>query len=71
MIAPPRLGARQDWPPLKGAGRSENQVEVPPVDTLTCPRFLYQPKVEFPWVDHTPFVALRTLPPFALISAAL
>jgi hypothetical protein len=30
---------------------------------LTCPRFLYQPKVEFPWVDHTPFVALRTLPP--------
>jgi hypothetical protein len=30
---------------------------------VTCPRFLYQPKVEFPWVDHTPFVALRTLPP--------
>jgi hypothetical protein len=30
---------------------------------LTCPRFLYQSKLEFPWVDHTPFVALRTLPP--------
>ena len=35
---------------------------------LTCPRLLYQSKLEFPWVDHTPFVALRT---FALISAAL
>jgi hypothetical protein len=37
---------------------------------VTCPRFLYQSKLEFPWVDHTPFVVLRTLP-FALLSAAL
>ena len=30
---------------------------------LTCSRFLYQSKLEIPWVEHTPFAALRTLFP--------
>ena len=29
---------------------------------VTCPRFLYQSKLEFPWVDHTPFVAYARSP---------
>ena len=38
---------------------------------LTCPRFLYQSKLEFPWVDDTPFGRPAHALPFALISAAL
>jgi len=29
---------------------------------MTCPRFFYQSKLEFPWVYNTPFVTLRTPP---------
>jgi len=32
------------------------------VALVTCPRFFYQSKLEFPWVYNTPFVTLRTPP---------
>jgi len=52
-------------PSFKGFSRFNDQkpcVNFGPL-VLTCPRFLYQTKLEFPWVDHTPFVGLCTLPP--------